>query len=103
MVGVRHRRALFPGFSDTADFRFACPEVAAAEGPRTGSPRGRSEQKSYSVSVPDTASGRLRVVARLKYRKIDQFLLDFITERPGALTAPVTEMSKDVKTVQIVG
>ncbi len=25
MVGVRNRRSLFPGFSDTAEFTFACP------------------------------------------------------------------------------
>jgi hypothetical protein len=30
MVGVRHRRALFPGFSDTAEFDFFCPELAPA-------------------------------------------------------------------------
>ncbi len=101
MVGVRHRRALFPGFSDTADFTFMCPEVAATQEPRRES-RG-TEEKRYTFSVPETAGEQLKVVARLKYRKIDQFLLNFITGKPGQLTSPVTEMSRDEKTVTIAG
>ncbi len=100
MVGVRHRRALFPGFSDTADFSFVCPEVTAVR-PANGLPRGGTEQKKYSFPVPSGASGQLQVAARLKYRKIDQFLLNFITGKPGLLTAPVTEMSRDVKVLRI--
>ncbi len=100
MVGVRHRRALFPGFSDTADFSFVCPEVTAVR-PANGLPRGGAEQKKYSFPVPSSASGHLQVTACLKYRKVDQFLLNFITGKPGALTAPVTEMSRDVKVLRI--
>jgi len=100
MVGVRHRRALFPGFSDTADFSFVCPEVTAVR-PANGLPRGGTEQKRYSFPVPSGASGHLQVRACLKYRKVDQFLLNFITGKPGALTAPVTEMSRDVKVLRI--
>ena len=29
MVGVRFRRALFPGYSDTVDFNIACPSAAS--------------------------------------------------------------------------
>jgi hypothetical protein len=36
MVGVRHRRALFPGFADTTDFKFFCPEFYAS--PPGGAP-----------------------------------------------------------------
>ena len=31
MVGVRYRRSLFPGFSDTAEYTFACPGSAGRE------------------------------------------------------------------------
>ena len=100
MVGVRHRRALFPGFSDTADFTFVCPEVVAVRQP--GGRQSPTEQKSYEFTVPEEARQKLNVVARLNYRKIDQFLLNFITGKPGQLTAPVTEMARVMKTVPIV-
>jgi hypothetical protein len=100
MVGVRHRRALFPGFADVADFTFACPEVAASVFPRSGE---TTDQKSYSFPVNREARGTLEVDARLNYRKIDQFLLNFVTGKPGALTSPITEMSRDAKTIRISG
>jgi hypothetical protein len=68
-------------------------------------PGGRqspTEQKSYEFTVPEEARQKLNVVARLNYRKIDQFLLNFITGKPGQLTAPVTEMARVMKTVPIV-
>jgi hypothetical protein len=78
MVGVRHRRSLFPGFSDTA---------------------------TYQLKVP---KGRLEIEARLRYRKIDQFLLNFMRgvglfrdARGKVLTAPVTDLHHQRATVEV--
>ena len=74
MVGVRYRRALFPGFTDVANYTLACP----------------------------TASTRnLRVRAWLEYRKIDQYLLKFVFGEDTKLTAPVVTMSKAEKTIRV--
>lgn len=77
MVGVRSRRALFPGFADTASFTWDSPNT----------------------------SGRLTVAARLRYRKVDQFLLNymrsvgFFPEFEGrVLSSPVTDLH-EVQTV----
>ena len=34
MVGVRYRRSLFPGFSDTAEYSFQCSGSAGRRAPR---------------------------------------------------------------------
>ena len=39
MVGVRYRRSLFPGFSDTAEYAFRCSGNAGAAAPATGASR----------------------------------------------------------------
>jgi hypothetical protein len=80
MVGVRSRRALFPGAADTAAFTWNSP------------PR----------------QGRLTVVARLRYRKVDQFLLNymrsvgFFPEFEGRdLTAPITDLHEAQAIVEV--
>ena len=79
MVGVRYRRALFPGYSDTVE---------------------------YTVDVPKeqmTASeGELTVDVRLMYRKVDQFLINFLLGEDSGLTAPVIEMARTTTTVPVV-
>jgi hypothetical protein len=74
MVGVRYRRALFPGFQDRAEFSFVSPRRAT----------------------------ELRATARLMYRKVDQFLLNFLFGKESGLTAPVTVLSEDQKTIRVV-
>ena len=64
-VGVRHRRALFPGFSDTVDFSFFCPEAA-----RTDARRQQTEDIAYRLNTPSDGDGWIEVRARLRYRKI---------------------------------
>ena len=78
MVGVRYRRSIFPGFSDQALFTFACPRAA-----------GRA---------PATV---LHARARLMYRKMDQYLLNFLFGREAGITAPVTVLSEDQRTIRI--
>ncbi len=68
MVGVRYRRALFPGFSDTARYTFEVPADVATSGP-------------------------IKVSATLRYRKFDQFLLDFAFGKDSGLTARVTDLA----------
>ena len=79
MVGVRYRRAIFPGHSDKAEFAFRAPR--ALDGDGTG------------IS--------LQVSAKLMYRKIDQFLLNFLFGEDAGLTASVTVLSEDRKTIEV--
>jgi hypothetical protein len=74
MVGVRYRRSLFPGFSDQEKFTFPCPGTGVTE---------------------------LHVTARLLYRKADQYLLNFLFGKESGITAPVTVVSEDRKTIRV--
>jgi hypothetical protein len=94
MVGVRHRRALFPGFSDVADFSPLCPDVR----------RVKKAFPDRAVTVPAPRGGEhLVVAARLLYRKVDQYLLNFMFGAEKGITAPITEIASATKTVRIVG
>jgi hypothetical protein len=86
MVGVRYRRSLFPGYSDTVDYNVLCP---------SGSPaRYESGASNQKFTVPGAADqGKLRVEAILHYRKIDQFLLNYVMGEKSGLTAPVVDIS----------
>ncbi|MDX1674349.1 MAG: multiheme c-type cytochrome [Longimicrobiales bacterium] len=75
MVGVRYRRAMFPGFSDEASFTFPAP----ADG------------------------GALHVEARVLYRKFDQSILNFLTGEDSGLTSPVTVISEDSAVIRLAG
>jgi len=101
MVGVRYRRSLFPGFTDQAEFTFACPGTPLTGSPATG-PRERLD-RSLQVRVPRGQVTELQVSARVMYRKADQFLLNFLFGAKSGLTAPVTEMSSDHKTIRVTG
>lgn len=74
MVGVRYRRSVFPGFSDREKFMFDCPDADVTE---------------------------LNVMARLMYRKADQYLLNFLFGKESGITAPVTVVSEDRKTIHV--
>lgn len=94
MVGVRYRRSLFPGFSDTAEYTFTCPGSASE-----GTPALTEESFRF-----DAASGprELTVTARLLYRKVDQYLLNFMFGEDSGLTMPVTEMARAEARVRLV-
>jgi hypothetical protein len=93
MVGVRYRRSLFPGYSDIVDYSVLCPSGSAG----TGSQQ-KSSDKQFTVSTKDRA-GKLRVEAILHYRKIDQFLLNYVMGEKSGLTAPVVDVSAASTTV----
>ncbi|UCG74722.1 MAG: hypothetical protein JSV95_08095 [Gemmatimonadota bacterium] len=105
MVGVRYRRALFPGFSDRAEFAFSCPASMVAPG-QEADPGGRAEpgaplDRQVAFEVPPGPITSLHVSAKLMYRKADQFLLNFLFGEDSGITAPVTVMSVDEKTIQV--
>ena len=97
MVGVRFRRSLFPGFSDVAEYSFPCPAAFRADG------RARPSEERFQFKAPQDGAGRLHVQAKLQYRKIDQFLLNFLMGEKSGLTTPVTTISQDAKTIQVSG
>jgi len=102
MVGVRYRRALFPGYSDAARYTVICPSSA---GPTEASEETQNADKDgmhrdFMVSTP-SEPGTLHVKASLDYRKADQYLLNFIFGENSGLSAPVVQMSVDEKTIRI--
>jgi hypothetical protein len=103
MVGVRYRRSLFPGFSDVAEYTFLCPGSAGAAGGAAagaGNPAGeRREDREFSA--PAATRGPLRVVARLLYRKADQYLLNFMFGEGSGLTTPITEMARAEAVIRV--
>ena len=97
MVGVRYRRSLFPGFSDTAEFNFVCPSMAPAV------PKPFPQQLSYAVEVPRAGARRLRVDVLLRYRKIDQYLLNFMFGEKSGITSPITDMAVATRHIAVGG
>ncbi|HZI93981.1 MAG TPA: multiheme c-type cytochrome [Patescibacteria group bacterium] len=87
MVGVRYRRSLFPGFSDTAEYSFRCPGSAGSESQPT------QAERAFLFKTPAGANRSLKITARLLYRKIDQYLLNFMFGENAGLTTPITEMA----------
>jgi hypothetical protein len=95
MVGVRFRRALFPGYSDRAEFTFQHPV-------NTASRHGRlPDQQQFSIDIPAEASV-LHVQARLQYRKFNQFLLNSLLGEEDGLTSPITTVSAAEKTIRVL-
>jgi hypothetical protein len=86
MVGVRYRRSLFPGYSDTVEYNLLCP----SGDPHVPASRVRASRE-FSVPAVD-GSGSLHIDAILHYRKIDQFLLNYVLGEKSALTAPVVDI-----------
>jgi hypothetical protein len=95
MVGVRYRRSLFPGFSDTAEYAIHCSGSASAR----AAPGLREER--FDLRAPQ-GGGEITVVARLLYRKIDQYLLNFMFGEKAGLTSPVTEMARTEARLRVV-
>lgn len=95
MVGVRYRRSLFPGFSDTTEFSFLCPSLAPVRAKKF------PQELAYHLDVPSRGARNLQVRVRLCYRKFDQFLLNFLFGEKSGLTAPVTVMDTQTRVIEI--
>lgn len=96
MVGVRYRRALFPGYSDTVQYSIPCPSDMVKPASKN-SPAAREE----TLEVPGPATvGSYQITVKLQYRKIDQYLLNYLLGE-NKLTAPVTELTRATAMVQV--
>ncbi len=102
MVGVRFRRALFPGYSDTVNYTIPCSgALEAASGPVAKSAVGEPlEIPAPKITAPPH-TGEYRISVSLQYRKIDQFLLNFLFGEKNTLTSPVTEIARDQVVVKV--
>lgn len=102
MVGVRFRRALFPGYSDTVNFSIPCSGALAADtnAPAKAAGPDAMEIPAPTVPAPDQ-SGEYHIAVSLQYRKVDQFLLNFLFGETNKLTAPVTELARATATVRV--
>lgn len=90
MVGVRFRRSLFPGYSDAFDYRL--PYAVHSTRDLTPRPTGTKDREAFAM--PSLAPGRYRVEAVLNYRKVDQFLLNYLLGEREGLTAPVVGLAR---------
>ena len=98
MVGVRYRRALFPGYSDSVEYLIDCPTTIA---PAKGSRISSAGEEIQEFGVPLEETGEYRVVAKLMYRKVDQFLINYLLGEDSGLSAPVVEMSQVETTIRV--
>ena len=89
MVGVRYRRSLFPGYSDTVEYQAACPSSLVR---RTGEPPLKTNPEFQMLAGRKAAT--YRATATLHYRKMDQFLLNYVLGAKAGLTAPVSDISE---------
>jgi hypothetical protein len=99
MVGVRFRRAIFPGFSDTVEYKVDCPGSLGAPPPETGV---AAMNRSIEVSSGESP-GALHVVATLKYRKVDQFLINFLFGEDSGITAPAVDLDRETVSIEVTG
>ena len=88
MVGARFRRAVHPGTSDTEEYTFEC----ACE----GVPAQRATEQTFTAPAGDD----LVVTATLRYRKVNQTLLNML-EPKGTLRSPVTDIASATTRVRV--
>jgi len=102
MVGVRFRRSLFPGYSDTVNFSIPCSGVAAE---MTNSLAKAPLQEKLEIPAPvipaPAQAGEYRIAVALQYRKVDQFLLNYLFGETNKLTSPVTEIARAETKVKV--
>ena len=107
MVGVRYRRALFPGYSDSVQYSVPCSGALVNEGKNArtaahAAREGKLELASPAVPAPEQA-GKYHLSVALQYRKVDQFLLNYLFGETNQLTSPVTEIARATATVVVRG
>jgi hypothetical protein len=100
MVGVRYRRALFPGYSDTVTYDVACPGSVGRSASVAPAPGASTETRFDLPAAP--RPGTYQVLARLHYRKVDQFLLNYLLGEKSGVTAPAVEVARASASVRVV-
>jgi hypothetical protein len=94
MVGVRFRRALFPGHSDSVSFSIPCSgAVPTSERKASGEAENTLQLESPMIPAP-SKPGSYQIDVSLEYRKVDQFLLNHIFGATNTFTAPVTRIAR---------
>jgi hypothetical protein len=93
MVGVRYRRSLFPGYSDTAEYKLSCSGAGTTANGHAG---------PQQFDTPPLPKGHYTVTAILNYRKVDQFLLNYFYGKKEGMTAPVVEVTRTTGTFEVV-
>ena len=99
MVGVRYRRSLFPGYSDTVEYQAACPSSVSK--PAHATTEGQFTETHNYAFAPKPSAGSYRITATLHYRKVDQFLLNFVLGEKAGVTAPVVDLAQATATVNV--
>jgi hypothetical protein len=99
MVGVRYRRSLFPGYSDTVEYQAACPSSVSRLA-HTAADGQFTETHDFAFNSRP-ASGSYHVVATLHYRKVDQFLLNYVLGEKAGVTAPVVDITRATATIAV--
>ena len=89
MVGVRFRRALFPAYSDSVEYQVVCSGVVS----QAATPTGQDERAPVEMPQP-SQPGQYTVTASLQYRKVDQFLVNYLMGKDAGITAPVVEIAR---------
>ncbi len=95
MVGVRFNRSMFPGFTDQAEFTFDCP------GSISKTMSEKEKINDHTIALEQKNIQQLNIKARLLYRKVDQYLLNYMYGEDSGLTAPIMVISEDSATVRV--
>jgi hypothetical protein len=99
MVGVRYRRALFPGYSDSVQYLIPCG--VPTDGDKKSSHGNAIELTAPTIKAP-AQPGDYTINVSLQYRKVDQFLLNFLFGETNSLTSPVTEIAKSTSVIKVL-
>ena len=97
MVGVRFRRALFPAYSDTVEYQVPCSGVETQNAVQQP---GQGEHQHFEIPQP-TQPGRYTVTASLQYRKVDQFLVNYLMGPRSGISAPVVEIDRAAAAIDV--
>ena len=95
MVGVRYRRA-FPRLFRSDSIHVLMPGTVSTD------EENLPNRQDFQFRVAGDQVTELQVSAKLLYRKIDQFLLNFLLGEDSGVTAPVTVVSEDQRTIKVV-
>jgi len=98
MVGVRYRRALFPGYSDAVQFQIPCSGALGED--KDAAVAEERPDPQVTVPAPDQP-GEYTISVALLYRKVDQYLLNFLFGETNQITAPVTEIARETTIVKV--
>ena len=98
MVGVRYRRSLFPGYSDTVEYQAACSATVVRQPEKP-----KLEVNPQFQIVAGRKPATYKATAILHYRKMDQFLLNYVLGTKGGLTAPVSDIAEASAEIAVRG